>query len=598
MLEAASKRRGQAGASRDTLVTVSSGFKPTHFLILLLLLIPSAAFLWRNSDLPQFGNIHDDSVYYVSAKSLASGDYRIESLPTRPFQTKYPPLYPLLLSIAWRVNPSFPQNLPIAAWISWLALPAMLVLLAALYPRLGMTGWRKWLLLILLAVNPYVILFSGTLLSELWFTAFLAAALLLVEKAVEADSAMHWAVAAGVVGGLAYLTRSAGIVLLGSGVLYLWLRHQRTKAIAFAAAMIPFVAGWMLWARLHQAHTDDIALVYYTDYFRYEVYNFSIKTVHLFLWKNLDGLVSSLGYMVLPNVTSSLFMKILADVLGVAMISGIVRMLKGHAPAAAAGATAEGSLPSVPKGQAVHYAIFAAGSAFLLVIWHFPPTERFVLPLVPLAFAGLLTEMEHFVTMASAGRKHKDASQRVAAVVMVSLVALLFAGALALQAYIGGEFLGETAQEDREKNIDYRGAYAWIRANLPPDAALIAYNDPVMYLYTGRHSIRRPLPPYIWYTEDEARAVDLYRDLASYARDHGAGYFYYTTADLRRDMTDTETIPIEDVIRANPEFTVIHRQGIGTVYQVAADERERPKTAYTTAPTPTITSPGQVVAGR
>src|ERR1700691_4311270 len=93
---------------------MASGFKPTHVLALILLLIPSAAFLWRNSDMPQFGDIHDDSIYYVSAKSRAAVDYRIKSLPARRFQPKYPPLYPLLLSIAWRVNPNFPQNLPLA----------------------------------------------------------------------------------------------------------------------------------------------------------------------------------------------------------------------------------------------------------------------------------------------------------------------------------------------------------------------------------------------------------------------------------------------------------------------------------------------------
>ena len=169
---------------------------------------------------------------------------------------------------------------------------------------------------------------------------------------------------------------------------------------------------------------------------------------------------------------------------------------------------------------------------------------------------------------------------------------------MALQAYVGGEFLGATAQQQRLRNIDHRGAYAWIRANLPPGAALIAYNDPVLYLYTGRRAISRPLPPYIWYTEDHARAVELYRDLASYARDHGAGYVYYTTADLRRDMGDSDTTSIEDVIRANPAFTVIYQQGIGTIYRVDPVARDRPKTAYTAAPTATITNPGQVVAGR
>ena len=60
-----------------------------------------------NSDLPSFGDLHDDSLYYVSAKSLADGGgYRIESLPGEPAQTKYPPLYPLLLSLAAHGGPA------------------------------------------------------------------------------------------------------------------------------------------------------------------------------------------------------------------------------------------------------------------------------------------------------------------------------------------------------------------------------------------------------------------------------------------------------------------------------------------------------------
>lgn len=110
---------------------------------------------------------------YVSAKSLAEGHYRIESLPGKPAQTKYPPLYPWFLSVAWRVNPAFPQDLPVAAALTWAALPALLAALWLYYPRIGISGWRQGLLLFLLAVNPYVILFSATLFSELWFTALL-----------------------------------------------------------------------------------------------------------------------------------------------------------------------------------------------------------------------------------------------------------------------------------------------------------------------------------------------------------------------------------------------------------------------------------------
>ena len=126
----------------------------------------------------------------------------------------------------------------------------------------------------------------------------------------------------------------------------------------------------------------------------------------------------------------------------------------------------------------------------------------------------------------------------------------------------------------------------------------------MLYLYTGRRSISRPLPPYIWYASDRDRAVEMYRTLAPYAREHGAGYVYFTTADMRRDMDAEDVTEIEQAVRSNAAFKPIFKYGIGTIYSVdptgRADSAEplRPTAAYTAAPATTITSPGQVVAGR
>ena len=58
-------------------------------------LAPSAYLAWTLRTMPHLGFYHDDSIYWVSGRSLAMGDgYRIQSLPGEPYQTKYPPLYP------------------------------------------------------------------------------------------------------------------------------------------------------------------------------------------------------------------------------------------------------------------------------------------------------------------------------------------------------------------------------------------------------------------------------------------------------------------------------------------------------------------------
>ena len=90
-------------------------------------LAPSAFLAWTFRAMPHLGFYHDDSIYWVSAKSLADGNgYRIASLPGEPYQTKYPPLYPALLAGIWKLNPDFPANVPLATLCAWLLFPLYL----------------------------------------------------------------------------------------------------------------------------------------------------------------------------------------------------------------------------------------------------------------------------------------------------------------------------------------------------------------------------------------------------------------------------------------------------------------------------------------
>src|SRR5882724_12512503 len=59
-----------------------------------------------------FGFSHDDTLYFSSAKAIAEGHgYILPSVPGTPPATKYPILYPWILSRVWRWNGSFPANL-------------------------------------------------------------------------------------------------------------------------------------------------------------------------------------------------------------------------------------------------------------------------------------------------------------------------------------------------------------------------------------------------------------------------------------------------------------------------------------------------------
>ncbi len=68
--------------------------------------------LYRLDPVALFGLAHDDTLMMSSAKALAEGrGYIMPSVPETPRQTKYPVLYPWLLSLVWRWHPAFPSNL-------------------------------------------------------------------------------------------------------------------------------------------------------------------------------------------------------------------------------------------------------------------------------------------------------------------------------------------------------------------------------------------------------------------------------------------------------------------------------------------------------
>jgi len=141
-----------------------------------------AAYLaaWRA---PAVGFFHDDGLYAVTAKALAEGQgYRITSLPTPIPQTKYPVLFPALLSIVWRAYPAFPANLP---WLKLVPLVSVLLWLALSVTWLrqrGATPTEARFIVAAAASTGWAIFLSSTLLSEALFGAMVVAALVLAHR--------------------------------------------------------------------------------------------------------------------------------------------------------------------------------------------------------------------------------------------------------------------------------------------------------------------------------------------------------------------------------------------------------------------------------
>ena len=484
---------------------MSRSARVCSFALFLLALVPSAylAFHWRA--MPQLGFYHDDAIYWIAAKSVAQGHgYQILSLPGQPFQTKYPPVFPALLALAWRWNPSFPANLSAATLLTWLIMPVYMLLVRAFAKQYGFSPTSQAAFCLIAGLNPFCALLSFSLMPELLFTSLLLLSLVLAERRTALS---------GVVAGLAYLTRAAALPILVTVPLVLAFRKKYKQAVVFACAMLPAVAAWQFWTSRHLSPARDLVTLYYTNYLGFQNDNVSLANLPSVIWHNFDALLTAIGKLLLFDMGPIGSVHI-ERVVAIAAIAGIVRLARR-------------------TGQ-LQYPLAALAYSAMLLVWHYQPDQRFVFPLYPLLLAGLWVEIENLrKTLGAAWEKR--GVDRVASAIgagAVAAFALFFAftNAYGLFRLIPGVLTAY--QSDLEHR---RPAYEWIAKQLPGSASVFAYDDPLLYLYTGHRSCNLPLPPKLLYYDDAA-TDRLVHSIPDFARQNRMDYLLVTSDDFYRDL--------------------------------------------------------------
>lgn len=201
------------------------------------------------------GFFGDDAVYATTAKALAEGrGYRHLSIPGEPLQTKYPPLYPALLSLVIRALPDRAGGPDLLGDFRWLLAPTALagvgaLVLAALYWHriLGASGGLTVAVAALAALSPAWLAYTRVAMSELLYALLATAALLCLDqpepRAEGRRGTARLLLGAALVGG-AVLTRTIGVSLAIAAVATPLLRRRRWDALLIAAVILTCVAPW------------------------------------------------------------------------------------------------------------------------------------------------------------------------------------------------------------------------------------------------------------------------------------------------------------------------------------------------------------------
>lgn len=533
--------------------------KPLCLTILILSTLSGLLFLWQQRGLASFGELQDDGIYTILARSLDQGQgYRLPLLPGAPVQTKYPPLFPAALATLCDLNSGFPHNLQPALLLEAAAYLIVLGLLLPLFRAWGLTAPTAILLSALTALNPSLLKLSASVMTEVPFMALLLATIVLTQYSLQRSP--YWMLAAGAAASMAYLTRTAALPLLITIPAVLLWKSRPRHALLFFVSMLPAAAGWQFWVFTHPSSAQDWVSLFYNDYSGLEKASVGWNNLAQVVYTNLDALLAAMGELLFINIGDSFLGHQFARLLAVGALLGAFRL-------------------SRRSGQ-WHFLAFSLLYCALLLIWHYPANQRFLLPLLPLLLAGLWTELSHLAAMLRQSWKSPQTGNRVIAATLAMLLAIFglsFAASLLQARFVILPQLEQASQQNTQ-SLDL--LFAQVRSLTPPNAIILTDQDTLLHLKTGRHSYRVIVPPPILYNAQIREIEAQFQSLPD-----GAGqpwdYALLTQADWSYALPESNRAEIRRRIALRPDLQVIYRNDFATLYRRQLSFRTTPPTPQT-----------------
>jgi hypothetical protein len=418
------------------------------------------------------GVVHDDGMYMILAKSLATGHgYRYINLPGEPHATHFPPGYPLLLSLLWRIGPAFPANVVFFKLVNGVFLAvaaAMLALFAR--RRLAFPATAACLTAIAGCASIPVLVLSNLVMSETLFLAVLVPALLYAETRLAAEeTTARDAVVLAVIGGLLMLVRSHGIAFVAAiGVVLLARRRFRALAI-YAAIAVVVALPWHFW---QSAYAGSVPAPMRGDYESYGGWFFNGSPAHsiAFVGRTIAKQAQTIYAMMLVFATSGLpgrALRHFGTVVAIALcVTGLVSM----------------------RRRAPVTALFVCGFLGIIFIWPFTPA-RFVWAIWPLLVLLFVTgALAALVILRNEAAKDRFPAVRSA--LRVVIAAGVLATLIGYATYNARGYRGQWwSSIAREQSATVGPMIVWVARNTAPGDVIATNSEVMVYLYSGRRAV-------------------------------------------------------------------------------------------------------------
>jgi hypothetical protein len=442
------------------------------------------------------GFMVDDAWYILLAKAIATGQgYTLINSPSPGIMPFYPPGFPFLLSLVFRVAPHFPQNLWLLKGVSILAaFGAGLVAYRyfARYRDLPQTVAAA--LAVAAVLNPSLVFFAtSSVMSECVFTLTQLLVMVVIERCVRlrgAGAAWRWAAAGAALAAFAFLTRSLGVGLLAAVAIYLAKERLWRAAFVFGAGVTLLAGPWVIYSRLH---TPDAAQ-------RFEQAGYIVAPYSEHFWYKTAGDMKS-GVVTAADLPGRVWencVRLVGEEVGTMLATPLYRSPKYSGYELGVIKTGTGFLSIilslvtllgfvVKARERITLAEIALPlSLALILLWPWPPL-RLVLPYLPFLLFYFVSGCQFIQqTNQRLTRRVNVGAQAQAAVIILGAVAVLYGYDHLI--YIAGKFKAAPgAVPVRLPKFDENlAAMEWMKKTLPRDGSAVgATNPPLVHLYTG-----------------------------------------------------------------------------------------------------------------
>jgi len=183
------------------------------------------------------------------------------------------------------------------------------------------------------------------------------------------------------------------------------------------------------------------------------------------------------------------------------------------------------------------------GSLPVLLLWNYPIYDRFLLPFIPLILLGVVVELRRITSLLRSVFRTGDTINRIVAVpVAIALLVVIILTGYNYWHY--GQDLTILSRHRAALNRERREGYDWITRNTPASARVLAYEDGLVYLYTGRQAIRPVvITTDCYYQPERPKCASDFSEMGSWTAYVGARYW----------LTDTDDLEFEGERRFRPE---------------------------------------------